>query len=502
MRACSLRLALAAAVASLLAPAPLSAQTAEGCRTGEPVQRCYQRLVLQRTESTPAPALAGAVQASERNDLQGKAAGPDVSAAEAASAIRDFLPRFAANLILPGPGDALSAIGLKTNVPVILNDDILSSWGLTGQLGAVVHQAEPFATLVDSIPEGIRESSRSRLRNEMQVYDDVSLTGALNVESARMGRSFRSHQQTVQRLTNALFAFSDSTVERERQAARAAYRAFVRRLSAADLDPVQDGTPACTFNEAAKADLPFECLNTASQAVMDMIVRRAAQAEAVWRQEAQRRMSSTGYNRISELVNNQPQLNGTFEYRVRSDVAGPDEWTGRVRFEMGIANMNGLRRYCARNGSQITLDCLQSYTRSEGVQGALSRGGRIWTEVAANHRPAYRVSLPDDSAALALSSATSFSLSGGYGAYFGNAEDGASRDRFDLQGKYDLTRDALRQDRAVVTAFYTRHLTGRSSAVLGLTWASKPEFVGEVDRKLGANVGVTYKLHSPDKPGS
>lgn len=492
--------------AALASPAGAEAQDAARCTTIESPAECYSRLVLRRQRERVAAddAITRGVAArqvtDEAEDLRGKTTGPDAAAASA-SAIRDFLPRLASTLITPGPAEGLSALGLRTNVPLLLNDGVLNNWGLTAQFGATVHEAEPFMALVDSIPTSLREAARTRLQDGMELYDDMSLTGALNVESDRWGRSFRSHREVVQSLTAELFAFSAT----ERGAAANAYLSYVAKLDAAAIDASARTRPECALGQDGVTTVDLACLNPEVQNTVVDLIQRAASAQNAWRTRAERRLRENGFDRISELINSQPQFNATVEYRNRGEVAGPDEWTGKARFEMGRANMNALRRFCARTqgAGRIDLDCLRRFTASDGVCSSLARGGRFFGELTANHRPTYAVSLADEGVDFTLPSATTMALSGGYGAYFGNPDDGANRDRFDLQGKYDFTRnDVLRQDRAVVTAFYTRHLSDQSSVLLGLTWANKPEFVGEVDRKLGARLGFNYKLHQPEKPAT
>lgn len=493
-----LRAALLAGTGVLLAAGALPAQNGAVCGPGERLRDCYSRVVLLREQP---PVDTAELRSAERDDLKGKAAGPD-PVSDVSSAIRDFLPRFATSLLSPGPAEGPSALSLRANLPLLLNDGVLSTWGLTAQLGTVVHKAQPFAALVDSLPESLRETTRTRLQEGMELYDDLSLTGALNYESEKAGRSFRSHEALVQRLARELRDATPAAIQTERDAADVAYDFFITEgITAATIDPSRAADPACALTPRSRPTLPVACLSVEGQVTHQRLLQRIATAEQRWREDAQRRIRTSGFNRISELINNQPQANATVEYRYRTDVAGPDEWKGKARFEYSRANMNRLRGFCAPG--PVDLACLARFTSSDGVLASLSRGGRFWTELDVNHRPTYRVSLADEGVAFSLASATTLAVSGGYGAYFGNPADGANRDRFDLQGKYDFARDdALRQDRFVGTAFYTRHLSDQSSAVLGLTWASKPEFVGDVNRRLGANLGFTYKLHQPDRQAS
>lgn len=489
---------LAAAALALLAAAaaPLGAQQeAPFCLPTERLSECYGRALSTGNTSAAAAAADTAISATGKL-LREKTTGPSLpSVAEAASAIQDFLPKLAAALITPAAGEGPQALGLKANLP--FNDGILFNWGMTAQLGATFHDPQPFAPLVDSIPAGLRDGARERLAAGLEPYDDVGLRAALNLENRRLGRSLRSHQDVVRSLAREVLQPLASGRRADRRASTITeFVIAVRTLvdSAAVLD-ARRRAPECSLED--RSNVRLDCLAPATRAQVDARIRQIGRVSEAWRAAAVERIRESGFSRLAQLVNNQPQLSLAAEGRVRRDVVGPDEWRGRGRFEMGFANMNGLRRHCGAQG--IRAACLQTYTESPAVRRSLARGDRVWAEVDAARRMAWDVRLPGDSVELSLEEATSFTVAGGYGAYFGNVEDGDNRDRFDLQGRYDLTGDdPLRQDRFVATAFYTRRVSGQASAVLGLTWANRPEFLGEVDRKFGAHLGFSYKLHQQD----
>ncbi|HEU4557004.1 MAG TPA: hypothetical protein VFS20_04110, partial [Longimicrobium sp.] len=92
-----------------------------------------------------------------------------------------------------------------------------------------------------------------------------------------------------------------------------------------------------------------------------------------------------------------------------------------------------------------------------------------------------------------------FEASAGYGVYLNISRPRDLRDHLDLTASYKMVRDdPLRQDRFVANASYTYRLSDGTSGTLGVTYANKPEFLGDVDRKFGAHVGVTVKLPNGD----
>jgi hypothetical protein len=492
-------------VASAAALAFLAGRPADGqersedvCRGEEAVTECFNRRVNQREASAALGREVAAARTAERRDLNAKATGANVAAQGPESAIRDFLPRLAGALLTPGLTEDPSALDLRLNLP--LSRVLPSTLGATLQAGMTVHKPELFGALVDSIPESIREASRTRLSEGLGDLDDMTLFGALNFEGRSVGRAFRPHRTEVDRLAGAVIQGVDAGSEAF-TTARSQYVAVRDAITVASLDPARRSSPECRaaiVNEAAGTlrlgQLRTDCLKASVRLQLERALAPAAEMQARRQQLAADALRSSGFTRISQLINNQPQLNTTVEYRSRAGVVGPEELTGKLRFEMGFANMNALRRHC--QGTGVTPACLQAYLARPGVKRSISRGDRLWLAGDLNRRPDFDLALPSDSVRLRLGASTTMALSGGYGAYFGDPDDGESRDRLDLQVRYDFTRnDELRQDRFVSTVLYTLRLSDQSSGVFGLTWANKPEFVGDVDRKLGANLGVTYKLN-------
>ncbi|HEU0076798.1 MAG TPA: hypothetical protein VFQ76_04060 [Longimicrobiaceae bacterium] len=495
-----------AAAALLVAAAPLRAQEVVSCAPAETVQGCYAR--YRPTGGVPAAPgdAAGPAEAAVAGDvarrLQAKPTGNDLSADGPLTAIRDFLPRLGAAVLAPTAGEDPSSLGFKANLP--LNDGVLFDWGMTAQLAALVHEAQPFTVLVDAIPLSLRAAARERLQAGLEPYDDLSLTGALNLENRVFGRGMRQHRDAIGAVVRAVLD-PGGTGMSPVDDANLLFATEQAQLGAEVLADSQGllvaasraRQPECMLGKPGgprdAGEMRADCFTPAGVARIEASIARTAAAAARDLRDAERRVRASGILRLAQLMNNQPQLNGTAEYRVRRDVAGPDEWTGTARFEMGFANMNGLRRHCGAGG--VRPACLRSYVEDRAVRGSLARGDRAWAQLDFTGRRRWSVRIPEDSVDVALGAASSVAVSGGYGAYFGNPDDADDRDRLDLQVKYELTRDdPVRQDRFVSTLFYTRRLSDQSSALLGVTFANRPEFLGEVDRNLGAHLGLTYKL--------
>lgn len=490
------RIGLAALLLASLPLAPAAAQTPV-CQDDQTLDACFAARV-----NAAAQALRADLRPT-RQALAEKTTGANVDDELAASAIRDFLPRFAGALLTPASTDDLPAVDLRFNTPLARGR---RGAGLSGQGGVTIHRAELFSPLIDSIPEGLRSDARKRLDDELEDGDDFTAFVALNVESASLGRSFAPHADLLNGLATALVAplgarFAAS--EDEQDSWLMSFTGGLRKP--ADLNPDH---PECEFitPDTDRGLWPVRCLSPARRDTFETWLRAVALREAAAQVLAESRLRDAGYDRLASLVNNQPQVIVQGAYRSRVGVVGPNEWSGMLRWERGFANMNGLRRALRRDtaGREIRTGA-DSLTAFRGYLDrnarTLARGDRVFVEAEVRHRPRYRFALAEDSARIDLDAATGFGARVGYGAYVGSVNRQDGRDRIDLHVSYDWASDddALRQSRWLAGAFYTVKIAGGASGVVGLAWSDRPEFVGGADRRLHANLGLTYKFNrAPD----
>jgi hypothetical protein len=500
-----MRTILMAALALLTARGSLAAQQPMTCASTETVQGCISR-VIPTGSATPVNSSQEKVAVAQR--LQAKAAGPDLAAPGAASAIKDFLPLLAGAIIAPVDGGDPGDLGLKANLP--MTGGPVVNWGLTLQLSTVLHRVTLPSIILDSLPASIAAAARPRLEDAAKSSDDISLRLSPNIENRWLGRSMRPHAGLVDSLLNAVLD-SGRTASVKRGSAKARYDAVHEAIEAGLIrhDPaflapnhandtacwVIDRTDPTSRGQQMLGDVKVECLATSRAQELETRLGEWAQATKEWLRSGSENLATFGFQHLAQLINNQPQLNGSVEYRYRNGVAGANQWTGTARLEMGFANMNGLRHEC---GPHPSPDCLRQYVKKPGVTRSLTRGDRLWIQGDWSRRNQWHLTIPKDSIRIRLNPAVTYALSAGYGSYFGNPKDGENRNRLDWQAKYDFTRDdPIRRERFVSTLFYTVRLLDQASAVFGVTFANRPEFLGDVDHKIGGNFGLTYKFNQP-----
>ena len=478
----------------VLSAAAATAQDAKLCRPTETINECRSRVVptggVPQTAEQAGAAADQAGRALTSNRLQAKQVGPDLTAADAPSATRNFLPRLAATLIAASTGGAPGDLGFDGNLP--LTGNLPFGARTSVQLGVVVHKAQVSSRVAAAIPASRRAEARDRLQAGLEVFDDMSFTGALNAESRVFGRSLRPHQPEVSRLAADVIGLrpTPDVTNTEELRLEGVDQAALSKLAADPTSflPGRGDDPACHKNDPNL--LSIGCFTVAARLQIQAQIDRQAAAAAAPITRDSTLLVNAGFLYVAQLINNQPQLNATAEYRSRTGVVGANEWTGMGRVEVGLANMNGLRRSCR---GPLTAACLTNYL--DRKHGYLQRGDRLWAQVDWSRRNRWHVRRAGDSLDLRVKPALTYALSGGYGAYFGNAAEDENRDHLDVNGKYDVTRDdPIRQNRFVATASYTHRIDDQSAAIIGLTYASRPEFLGDVDHRLGGNIGFTYRV--------
>jgi hypothetical protein len=56
----------------------------------------------------------------------------------------------------------------------------------------------------------------------------------------------------------------------------------------------------------------------------------------------------------------------------------------------------------------------------------------------------------------------------------------------------------MRQSRLTATATLSQKMSDKSIFSIGVAWAEKPEYLGEVDEELSANLGLRWSFYGPD----
>jgi len=401
----------------------------------------------------------------------------------AASSLRDTLSAFFSALDLGTVSNENETLTLK------LNPEWLSI-GPGNKLAGEVVLRDPQVSepLLGMIPEEKRSTRKESLQGELGDFDDATYTLSYSRESGRFGRVFSMHRTLIDSLFSRALGATDTSERRTRTAVEL-LKAFPNILL--------DESKASLQKKNVELPPGYE----------DVLIAMAQSTRASL-VAFQRFSAKNGLFLLGDLVNNQPQLMASVSFRKRDDLVGPDELKAEVSYEMGWANMNGLRRWLDDRKEVLSPPMLKNYLEARGwladgnPTAALKNAPRLSFSLSYARREDYSVTLPDDNVSLAMDHSETISGSLGTGLYLKVDDMGKPVSRIDFKVMGEKVHgDPMRQDRLVATTSLSQTLTNGTTASLSLVWANKPEFLGEVDKELSARVGLKYSVdRKPAKP--
>jgi hypothetical protein len=391
------------------------------------------------------------------------------SAPGAADSLRDVLPLFFGALGLGNTSQEGDTLTLRFN-PEFLQ------LGPSNPLGVktLIYKPTLFEAMNKALPEGIRAEREATLKDKLGDFDDTELVLDWSRQSPRFGRKITEHRQLVDDTFQTLFD----------EALNATQTTGAKMLAnvIAQLPP---GSAAKSMVELSPADR--QLVESALSAFVAELTART--------QELQRRTEDSRFFDLADLVNNQPQLLASVNYRRRNDLVGPSQSSAKVSYEMGMANVNGLRSFCAGQKKAVSdPTCLSDYLAQFGK--TLQDSPRLAISAQYSRDSAYHFALPDDHFSFELNRLQKWVASLSVGRYLRSNEQGTQTTRIDLQADYEnVSGDAKRQpSRLVATATFSQKMSDDTSASFSIVYANRPEFLGAVDKALSARVGLKYKI--------
>jgi len=191
MKVCPSRYAIALFVT--LVPLAISKAQQPSCDRDKTPNDCLSKLRMPSTGEVGEHVTAATAKAGEeiKKGVDAQPTGTAAAVAGSGIAIKDFLPRLATALAIPGLTADTKALGLRFNVKP--NDPV---WKLPFalQLESIANEGSVYEPLIANVPDKVRANVRDSLKKSLGDFDDLQFGGALNWESLRFGRSFRTHR--------------------------------------------------------------------------------------------------------------------------------------------------------------------------------------------------------------------------------------------------------------------------------------------------------------------
>lgn len=374
------------------------------------------------------------------------------------------------------------------------------------QLQAVVNtEPEVWKPLEMALPEDQRTMLSEQLGQSVGDFDDLKLELTYRPVGPRIGRGFKQYRDRFSSLFRELEQTASDTVSTQ---AITALPTLIMGLTA-------DVQGLTVTQNTTFAEIPSQQRDTFRTTLI-----ASAKEVGAYQDVLRKGVKHYQLNQFAALVNNQPEFQGSLRVAVRDNVTGPDETTLRVNYEYGFVNLNRFfggkwrqplgapcldstsadSRRSALDGGKAQ-DCLSAFLAYVGDpkrKQQLERGDRVSVSLEYTDIDSLEVPLPDGLDPIMLPSAEKLKISAGYGRLLEVDDSGMPLSRIDFMASYeDISDDPSRQDRALASLTYTRQIGGLA-VPLGVVWASKAEFLPEVDEQISAHLGIRFSLG--DKP--
>src|SRR4051812_19263060 len=292
----SARARAAALVACALACAPWAAQAQDAahCGAADTVDTCAARIA-----GRPAEVAQSAVSKTLAMFNTGDSA---------TSTITDFLPWL--RLLFDNgteSGETAQKIGIEYSNPLHLNASHQN------KISLVLEKSQLYSPLKDALLAAALGDTAAKLDDGIDQGDDVHATFSYSYASATMGRDPDLHDRL---LGGILHEMAEQQSRDAKEAARLAREKFIGDNRLEDFLETSDG-----------AQLPFANVPADKRAKYIELTETWLRAEVDSVRDLAKRLTDANFYRVLELVNNQPQLVGSVEYRQRDETVGPDELT-------------------------------------------------------------------------------------------------------------------------------------------------------------------------------
>lgn len=480
---------LTATALTLLLAGPALAQEPV-CDRSRTFNDCYVRLT--------GGAASQAVLESATEELAAKASSS--IAPNAGRALLDLLPTFASSIGIDG---------LKNSDGQLTFDRRFEAgqWRISLK-GTAYLDAQLYEPLRAKLPDAIRETRSNDLDKEIGDFDKVdyqlTITREKDTGDIRFGRDPDDYDDLASALASNEVV--NIAAEQNQWAAKSSALLVLPPESPQSPTFVLLNEPISTLISSGKlTEAKVQTIESSLEDVVDGMKKSLTTID-----------DST--DRLDELINNQPQLLFDAVYKDRDPLTGPVEQSASFTYEMGVAgNVNKYLRWARTNvsdacrGNAFQRTCFESFLKTYPNAG--DAGQRLAFSLSyADIRPIH-FELPADQFVFDQPGSEKLVGSLTYGRYFPNFQffnqilpAGVQDDsqpnqgtRIDLEAKYEdpVEDDGMLKSRLVATLTFTQGMTLNTGMSFSLVYANKPEFLGDVDDKLSANLGIRWKTGMP-----
>lgn len=442
----------------------IHAADAPPCKDTETEAQCLTRL------TTPPDAAAIKAASTAAGDAAVTDSKKSNSGATQGKAFSSAVTQFAK--ALTGAFDAANV--QQTASQLTLETPAMSAPYFEGKLQGIIYQAVLAPNLTTDA------SALDALKSQLGDFDDVSINLQIGAFGAHLSRSSR-------KVLDALFKAVHA-----RPSTYPLYDNLQAALATLDKDPAIEENE--TFGDYKKAH------PTKYQAAMGA-VKAAVDAWNALDKHVEDDTTTYGLSEIPDLLANQSQMVLTAGYRFRNALVGANALSIKASYEWGMISFEDFARSgSACTGGDGTDDaCLEAFGEwIDPVKGKLTQD-RLAVSLEYVNTETYSLSEPPYG--IDVSTPNTHSLVGSvkYGRMLSSGGAKASV-RLDLSGSYENVSNQasgstvlLKQSRFVATGTLTVRMSDAVLIPVGVVYANKPEYLGDVDKRWGAHLGLTFR---------
>lgn len=407
---------------------------------------------------------------------------PEISALPGAgAAFDDFLSRLKIGVTTEGLDDEQA-----------LAFELTDFLGLSTEDGYKVRTVARAAKLFDDLSKKLSDENRQKREKSLGDFDDLEVAFSYSPMTDHLGINLASYQSLTDDLFGAVLDRAEamnSEMAAERRKADLLFADVGTEVEKArqrgELDDSHfngDGEFIGTFG-----DIPDKALGLRFRDAVEQAATIGEKRQSL----IVKTLGDSKFFRVADLVANQPQIVVSATRTVRNELVGPEMSTFKFSYEAGFVNVNSLRRSVAGCKGEL-LDCYTAYLTPERLANA-ARNQRLtasidWSRVEDFHLLVDGAQVDADRVDRLTGSLT-------FGRNLRYDEAGKVLAHVDLEASYeDWSDDADHQNRAFAKLTFSQKVSDDISATVGVVWASKPEFRGEVDKDISARVGLTYRF--------
>jgi hypothetical protein len=443
--------------------------------------------------------------------------------------IADFLPLLGLSMDAVSTSDDRKSVSLKLN-PLKFEHGELS-------FAAAAAQPEVFKPILDNIIESSRDQEQKNLLTRVKDLDDVTFALAYGVTRRGLtwdgprhlyGRDYALYQKLIDGLSKSSWTSVDQEMRKLahenfifHQKILASLHDLLRR-KAEEQAKAQGSTEEVknpvamdtTFSDLRRFIASRELSFSEEEVIAGLV------DEAVNLGDLDKAMKQTNFDALPSLIDNQPQIVFTLSHRATNEIVGPESTTLTARYELGSRNFNAvLREYqnLRISGEGPDAARLKAYRNvvdniGRDIRGEdkliLSLSYKWVNDYSFDY--AYTQTLLDPTgnpgtvidrrAQVMLGKNREWDGNLTYTRFLLTGSDPANKTGVDLPRltmtveAVQLQDDPKRQNRVIGKLSYVQSTTKNVSIPITLTWASRPEFLGQQNRTFGAHLGLTYKL--------